>query len=106
MIRMQIQFTPEQVDAVHRESQRLGVSHSEVVRRSLEAYLGRHIPPDRATARERAGRLLGAFSGGPSDVAVRHDEYLSHDLAEDMAQAGCATPDIAGGDRTGQGKGA
>ena len=83
MIRMQIQFTPEQVDAVHRESQRLGVSHSEVVRRSLEAYLAGRVAPDRATARERAGRLIGAFSGGPSDVAIRHDDYLSQDLAED-----------------------
>lgn len=85
MIRVQIQFTTAQLNALKRESQRLGVSQSELVRRALEAYLGQRVAPDRAAARQRARSLLGAFSGGPSDVAVRHDEYLSEALGCDLS---------------------
>jgi len=84
VIRVQIQFTSVQLAALRRESQRLGVSQSEVVRRSLEVYLGQRSAPDRAAARERARRLLGAFSGGPADVALRHDEYLAEALSREL----------------------
>jgi hypothetical protein len=82
MIRMQIQLTPVQLDALRRESERQDASQAEIVRRALARYLGTPAAPERSVLRERARLLIGAFPGGPSDGAARHDEYLADTLAD------------------------
>lgn len=52
-------------------SQREHLSKSEVVRRALALYM-RHEPKSAApfvSALERAGDLVGCFSGGPADLS-------------------------------------
>ncbi|MCZ7661541.1 MAG: ribbon-helix-helix domain-containing protein [Thermoleophilia bacterium] len=82
MIRMQIQLDERQAQAVRRAAEQLGVSQAEIVRRSLDAYLGKPPRPDRNTLRKRAWSAIGAFRGVDRDVSVRHDEYLARTLRD------------------------
>lgn len=82
MIRRQIGFTEQQATALQRAAQELGVSLSELVRQSVDAYLGARTGPDRATLRARARATVGAFSGVEADVARRHDDYLADSIAD------------------------
>jgi hypothetical protein len=82
MIRMQIQFTEQQARALHRTAEQRGVSQSEVVRLSVDAYLGARSRPDRETVLARARSLVGAFGGAETDVAGRHDDYLADSIAD------------------------
>ncbi len=77
MVRMQVQLTEAQVAAVRLSAEKQGVSQAEVIRRALDAFLAKPPATDRAALRERARRAIGAFHGGPSDVALRHDYYLA-----------------------------
>ena len=82
MVRMQVQLTQTQLEAVRRAADRQGVSQAEVIRRALDAYLERPLPTSRRVLRERARAAIGAFSGGPPDVALRHDHYLIETLQD------------------------
>jgi len=77
MVRMQIQFTEEQVAGLRREAARLGVSQAELVRRALDSYLGPRPITDRTAIRERARAVIGAFQGHEGDIGRRHDDYLA-----------------------------
>ena len=77
MVRMQVQLTEAQVAAVRRSAERQGVSQAEVIRRALDAFIAKPLATDRAALRERARTAIGAFHGGSSDVALRHDHYLA-----------------------------
>jgi hypothetical protein len=81
MIRMQIQLSQVQLRALRREAEVQGVSQAEVVRRSLDSYLGRRRSPDPAQLRERARALIGAFAGEVGDVSRRHDDYYAASVA-------------------------
>jgi hypothetical protein len=86
VLRMQVQLTETQVEAVRRAADSHGVSQAEVIRRALDAFLARPLPTDRTALRERARTAIGAFQGGPSDVSGRHDHYFAesvHDRADD-----------------------
>jgi len=77
VVRMQVQLTETQLEAVRHAADSQGVSQAEVIRRALDAFLERPLPTDRTALRERARTAIGAFHGGPSDVSLRHDYYLA-----------------------------
>lgn len=80
MVRTQVQLSPAQAEAVKRYAAEQGISMAEVVRRSLEAFLDGCLKPTPEELRRRAMRISGIAQGGPSDIAERHDDYLSEAL--------------------------
>ncbi len=74
MVRTIIQLPEEQAAALERTARRRGVSKAAIVREALGALLGREGGDP---ALERALRAAGAGSSGLSDLAERHDDYLT-----------------------------
>jgi hypothetical protein len=79
---MQIQFTDQQARAIRQAAQRREVSQSELVRLSVDSFLGARPGPDRTALRARARALVGAFAGAETDIALRHDDYLADSIAD------------------------
>ena len=77
MVRAQIQFTEEQLQALRARAAQLNVSVSEVVRRAVEAWVRRDLTPSPDEVRRRAFGAAGRFASGETDVAREHDRYLS-----------------------------
>jgi Ribbon-helix-helix protein, copG family len=77
MFRTQIQLTPEQARALKRLASREGKSVAELIRLSVDAMLrsGGVIDPD--LQRQKAIAAAGKLHGGPDDLSVEHDRYLS-----------------------------
>lgn len=77
MVRTQIQFTREQLEALRARAAREDVSVSEIVRRAVDAWV-RHAPdPSREEMIRRATAVAGCFASGSGDIAVRHDAHLA-----------------------------
>jgi len=78
MVRLQVQLTEAQHRALKRWATRLGISFSEAVRRCVADRLARD---ERASGRadrvREAQTVIGKYASGRSDVAERHDDYLS-----------------------------
>ncbi len=53
-----------------------GVSVAEIIRQSVDTYLGASQRPSREELRERARSIVGKYTSDRSDVSVNHDEYL------------------------------
>ena len=77
MIRTQIQLTEEQARALKVLSAREGVSMAELIRQAVERVIARD---NQAEKWRPASALVGRYSGGPTDVSTRHDEYLADDF--------------------------
>jgi hypothetical protein len=78
MVRTQIQLTEEQHRRLKRLADRLGISLSEAVRRCVDDGLARELEGTARIDRVREGRsVIGRFGSGQSDVAERHDDYLT-----------------------------
>jgi hypothetical protein len=77
MVRAQIQFTGEQLEALRARAAQLNVSVSEVVRRAVEAWVKPGLAPSSDELRRRALEAAGRFASGETDVARKHDHYLS-----------------------------
>jgi Arc/MetJ-type ribon-helix-helix transcriptional regulator len=75
MVRTQVQFTEEQLEALRERAAREQVSVSELVRRAVEAWVGSEPSP--SERRRRALEAAGRFASGDRDVARRHDDYLA-----------------------------
>ena len=77
MIRMQVQFSEEQVRWLKTRAIQEHVSVSEIVRRAVNASSKEqfNIPVDER--RQRAIEVAGRFASGLNDVAARHDDYLA-----------------------------
>lgn len=74
MIRTQVQFTEEQIEALRARAAREEVSVAELVRRAVEAWVTTETSwQDR---KRRALEIVGRFGSGHGDVAGRHDEHL------------------------------
>ena len=82
MVLTEIQFTESQVAALQRLSSERNESVDELVRISVERFLGNELSTGRNEIRERAKRVAGKFASGSSDISSRHDEYLYGALAE------------------------
>jgi post-segregation antitoxin (ccd killing protein) len=83
MVRMQIQFTEDEVVALRRAAAHSQVSISAVVREAVDARLAqaRHEP----SLEERKARAIaacGRFRSGTGDVSARHDEYFADSILD------------------------
>ena len=77
MQRTQVQLTVEQIESLRAIASRENVSISEVVRRAVNALAQAGPVPSVAELRGRAMEASGRYSSGSTDVAKRHDDYLS-----------------------------
>lgn len=81
MVRMQIQFTPEQAAELRRRAGKRRISISALVREAVDRDLSRHLSHDEAWARLLSA--VGSGHGGGGNVAEDHDEYLAEAYADD-----------------------
>jgi hypothetical protein len=77
LIRMQIQMTESQAEAVREAARREGVSQAEIVRRALLDYLAGAVRPDRKAARVKALAAMGSVRTDLTDLSERHDDYFA-----------------------------
>jgi len=77
MQRTQVQLTAEQIQSLRAVAGREDVSISEVVRRAVDALAQAGPAPSVAELRQRAIDVSGRYSSGSTDVARKHDDYLS-----------------------------
>ena len=80
MVRTQIRLTPEQARAIKGPAAERGVSMAEVVRESIDAFLGTQTTPSAEELRQRARRIVGVVAHGPTDISARHDDYAAEAL--------------------------
>lgn len=79
VLRMQVQFTEEQAEALRREARRRGVSVAAVVRQAVDAALGAGEEDARW---RRAMAVVGSFADDERNVAREHDRYLEDALRQ------------------------
>jgi hypothetical protein len=78
MVHTQIQLTEAQHRALKRWARRLGISLAEAVRRCVADRLAREeTSAGRADRVREAESVIGKYASGQSDVAERHDAYLT-----------------------------
>ena len=82
MVRTQIQLTPHQAEAIKREAAERGVSMAEVIRSCIDAHFRAAHRPSEDEVRRRALSIVGMIKDGPSDMSVRHDDYLDEAYGE------------------------
>jgi len=83
MIRMQVQFTEEEVSELRHEAARRHVSISAVVREAVDEHLSRsHTQPSRDELVRRSLAAVGRFRSGTGDVSTRHDEYFADSILD------------------------
>jgi len=75
MVRKIIQLKESQSEVLKRRAKEQGISLSELVRRSVDAYLASEPKIDETRARAIAA--VGYATSGDADVSVRHDDYLT-----------------------------
>lgn len=77
MVRVQLQLTDEQAQALKRLASERGVSVAELIRSSVERLLA---DDERRHRRERALGVAGKFAG-PADLSRNHDQYFVPDAS-------------------------
>ncbi len=77
MIRTQVQLTEAQAHKLKEVAQQQGISISELIRQAVDRKLEETNDEEKW---RRASSLIGKYSGGPSDVSTRHDDYLAEDF--------------------------
>jgi hypothetical protein len=83
MVRMQIQFTEDEVSALRREASQRRMSVSAVVREAVDERLAQGSSrPSREELARRALAAVGRFRSGSGDVAARHDEYFADSIQD------------------------
>lgn len=78
MVRTQVQFTEEQIEALRERATREQISVAELVRSAVDAWLASEV--SWKVRQDRALKVVGRFRSGRSDVSRRHDEYLAEAL--------------------------
>jgi hypothetical protein len=83
VVRMQIQFTEDEVAALRREASERHVSISAVVRDAVDQRLDRpRQEPSLEERKARAKAACGLYHSGLGDVAARHDEYFADSILD------------------------
>lgn len=77
MIRMQIQFTDEQAQALKRAAAERKVSVAALAREAVDRLLVENGDTTSDEARAAALAIMGKFESDRSDVARNHDRYLA-----------------------------
>ena len=76
MVRTQVQFTKEQMQALRQLSSRTGRSVADLTRDAVNQFLAHHSDQGPALL-QRALRVSGAFASGSSDGSTAHDQHLA-----------------------------
>jgi hypothetical protein len=74
MIRTQISFDERQYAELQRRARENGVSMASLVRHAVDAAMAEG---DRGAQSRRALSSIGRLHGGPPDLSVEHDRYLT-----------------------------
>jgi hypothetical protein len=83
VLRVQIQFTQEELAALRWEAGHRGISVSAVVREAVDDRMSRpRRLPSREELLQRSLAAMGRFSSGAGDVSARHDEYFAASIDE------------------------
>lgn len=83
MVRMQIQFTEVEVEALRSEASQRNVSIAAVVREAVDERLSRgRRQPSREELARRALAAVGRFSSGSGDVSARHDDCFADSILD------------------------
>ena len=82
MPRTEIELTEDQIRRLDEVAETSGRSVADVIRDSVELYLGQEGPIDRALAKERARSAIGKFRSSVDDLGVNHDRYLEEDFSD------------------------
>ncbi|MFV2067912.1 MAG: CopG family transcriptional regulator [Pirellulales bacterium] len=77
MIRTQIQLRDEQFSSLKKLAESKGVSMAELVRQGVDLVIRQGNVLSDEQLRARALAAAGRFRSGSTDVAQRHDHYLS-----------------------------
>ena len=77
MIRTQVQFTPEQWEALKKIAASRHVSVAEVVRRSVDQLIRSPENKKIDEYRRLSVEIVGKYKSESSDVSTNHDKYLS-----------------------------
>ena len=77
MVRMQIQFSEDQLRLLRDQAASEHASVSEIVRRAVDSWIDGRMQPSIAERRRRAIAAAGGFASGHRDIAERHDHYLT-----------------------------
>jgi len=80
MVKTQVQLPEEDLARLRRLAAEKGVSVSELVRRGVKQVLQSEAGPTREELWERAGKVIGKFRSGKTDIGRRHDDYLAEDF--------------------------
>lgn len=83
MVRMQIQFTEEQAQALKRVAAEREVSIAAVTREAVERLLVENGDTSSVESRMKVLEIMdGRFRGDGTDVAENHDHYLAEAYAD------------------------
>ena len=77
MIRVQVQFTERQAEALRQRAAAERRSVAAVVREAVDRSLSAPREPDREELLRRARAVFGKFNSGLPDLAENHDHYLA-----------------------------
>lgn len=76
MPRAEIELTEEEAKRLDEVAATSGRSVAEVIRDSVDLYLGN----ERMLAKERARKASGMFRSSVNDLGTNHDHYLAEDF--------------------------
>jgi hypothetical protein len=74
MVRTQVQFTEDQINALRLLSSQQKKSMADLVRESVDLLLREQ---QRASVTQRALKAAGRFRSGKRDISANHDDYLA-----------------------------
>ncbi|TVR62130.1 MAG: ribbon-helix-helix protein, CopG family [Spirochaetaceae bacterium] len=78
MVRSQIQFPREQLEAIRATARSEGISIAEVVRRAVEHYEQCMAPTaTEKNVRARARTVVGRYASGYRDASTDHDRHVA-----------------------------
>ncbi len=77
MVRMQVQFTEQQVQALRNRAHTAGRSMADLVREAVRGFLAGGLRLDREELTRRAREIRGSFRSGIPDLAQDHDRHLA-----------------------------
>ena len=77
MIRMRVQLTEEQAQALKELARRENKSVAELIRQAVNSWLQATGLVSMEERRRRATAVVGRFRSGRSDISESHDEHLA-----------------------------
>lgn len=82
MVRTQIQLTNQQSKLLKSLAVEEGISIAELIRRSVDQYLGGKLGSNREELKKQALSIVGKYASGQDDIGANHDRYLADIYAE------------------------